>query len=56
MTLEQAQKRLDECVAMGRSDPEVSHSMADEALISFLRYLGYNDLADTYEKVEAWYA
>ena len=56
MTLEQAQKRMNECVAMGGADPEASHSMADEALCSFLRHLGYHDLVDAYEQVEAWYA
>lgn len=56
MNLEEAQKRLDECVAMGKDDPEVSHSIADETLCSFLRHLGYHDLVDTFEKVEAWYA
>ncbi len=38
------------------SDPEAEHAEADHAICLLLRFLGYNDVVDEYEKIEKWYA
>lgn len=45
-----------EHAAHRNSDPEAAHGKADDALIKFIRRLGYDDLADAWERVEKWYA
>lgn len=37
-------------------DPEVNHSEKDDAILVFLRALGYDDLVDEWEKGTKWYA
>jgi hypothetical protein len=37
-------------------DYEHDHSRADAILVEFLRSLGFDVLADTYERVGKWYA
>lgn len=38
------------------TDIEVSHSQADEVLCSLLRFLGHEDVADAFTKLDKWYA
>lgn len=47
-------KELSKCVLNG--DTEQAHSDADVVLINFIRELGYNNIADEWEKVDKWYA
>lgn len=37
-------------------DTEILHSAADELVIQFIRSLGYDDIADAWQKVPKWYA
>lgn len=36
-------------------DSERAHSDADDALIEFLRALGFSEIADTFDKLTKWY-
>ena len=37
-------------------DVEVDHGKADDALVTFLRDLGFDAVADAYLRIEKWYA
>lgn len=37
-------------------DIEAEHGNADDILVAFLRSLGYDNIADEYDKIEKWYA
>jgi hypothetical protein len=45
----------DELRALG-SDPEIARTEADMILVRLLRHLGADEVADTFEGVEAWYS
>lgn len=40
----------------GRSDKEEDHSQADTILCEFLRDIGYEDIADRFDKINKWYS
>ena len=42
--------------SMQRDDPEGAHGEADKLLIVLIRSLGYNEVADAWERVPKWYA
>jgi hypothetical protein len=46
--------RMKEC--LDNPDIEMAHVDADDLLVSLLRELGYQELADIYENVNKWYA
>jgi hypothetical protein len=37
-------------------DPEMWHCLADDAIASVLRELGYNTMADWFDEHEKWYS
>lgn len=37
-------------------DAEYQHGQADVIVIQFIRSLGYDDIADAWQKVPKWYA
>ncbi len=43
-------------IAGTRGDIEVAHVNADTAIIEFIRFLGFAEIADEWEKVHKWYA
>ena len=38
------------------SDTEMAHIHADNVLCALLRNLGYNDIVNTYERINKWYS
>ena len=56
MTEEEAIKILDRLIRKWSYDVEAAHKKADNVLVEFLRSLGYEELADTYEMIPKWYA
>lgn len=57
MTKDEAIALLD---GLTDADPESAHGHADGALVSFLRHLGHDDVADAFDRachrVGFWYA
>ena len=39
-----------------QTNAEIAHIEADFILLDLIRTLGYNELADEYEKVKRWYS
>ena len=37
-------------------DTEIAHDNADSAIVEFLKHLGFDEIAEAYEKVDKWYA
>lgn len=56
LTKDEALKLLQQAVDMEGTDPEASHSMADDALCGYLEYRGDTDLVELWNKVSKWYA
>lgn len=54
MTEDQAINELKELQKLG--DIEAAHSLADKALVAFIKHLGYDEVAKEYDKIEKWYA
>lgn len=42
--------------ATANGDTEAAHMDADNALMEFVRALGFDDVAEAYDKVNKWYA
>ena len=38
------------------NNQEMTHIIADDAIIDFIRFLGFSEIADAWEKVPKWYA
>lgn len=53
-----SEKEAIEKISHPSGDNERDHSEADRTLLEFIRSLGYNDLADAFDKAseEFWYA
>lgn len=51
----EAMRKLKEAAEWSH-DPEVAHSLADAAIIDFIRALGYTNLANMWEDVAKYYA
>ena len=45
---------MSECAV--NDDTEAAHCDADDILIEILRYEGYDNIADTFEGMDKWYA
>lgn len=54
MTPEEVLREMEALIELG--DAEQSHIKADELLAAFIRSLGYEDIADAYDRVPMWYS
>lgn len=45
-----------EAIARLDGDPEASHLMADDLMVTMLRHLGYEAAMDAYVSMTRWYA
>lgn len=53
---ENAIKRMQEAVELSKSDPEVAHVKADQAMADLLKSLGYEEVVELFERVTRWCA
>lgn len=49
-------QRLQLIAENGNGDTEGNHRQADYILSEFLGYLGYQDIVDSYNVIDKWYA
>lgn len=54
--IKKATENMQRIADMSDADPEGYHGEADNILISVMRELGLDDLADAYDNVAKWYA
>lgn len=54
MTPEEALVALQPLADVG--DAEIAHVQADDILCALLRFLGYDDVVEAWQKVDKWYA
>lgn len=43
-------------LSKGTGDTEAAHGRADDLLVELIKALGFDELAELYDKVDKWYA
>lgn len=54
MTKQEVKAKLRELAEWG--DIETAHVEADDAIMSFLKWLGHEDVVELFDKIDKWYA